>query len=250
MLTTNTKRSAAATILAAVALFSSTPLARAFDYTPILDGEDAKQILIDNTTLIEGLQTIFIGDATLVLVDGVEWIKNEELGNSSSSILKWETSVNGVVQDSGEIDMSVYDRELPTSIEAGMIQVDQSKLLLEHKTSAQTTLYPVQPVEILTYAVFFFLSVLIKRANVDCVRYCYDGRRRRDVVHERGVVPNVPVRCNSRPADLDFDIGAYYEGGGNFAILGCVRGRVHHRWVDQRWVQGDLLELYCRRASQ
>lgn len=127
MLTSTTKRSAAATILAAVALFSSTPFARAFDYTPIIDGEDAKQILTDNTTGIDHLHTIFIGDATLVLVDGVEWIKNEEVGNSSSSILKWETSVNGVVQDSGEIDMSVYDRELPTSIETGMIQVDQKQ---------------------------------------------------------------------------------------------------------------------------
>lgn len=131
MLTTTTKRSAAATILAAVALASpgggSAPFVRAFDYTPFIDGDDAALNLIDSATGIEGLQTIFIGDATLVLVDGVEWIKNEDGGNSSSSLLKWETSVNGIVQDSGEIDLSVYDRELPTSIEAGSIQVDKKQ---------------------------------------------------------------------------------------------------------------------------
>ena len=131
MLITTTTRSAcvAAAILAAtVALFSSP--AQAFDYTPVIDCDDCVQVLTDTATGIEELKTIFVGDETLVRVDNVEWIHDGEGGSNSTSggILKWETSVNGIVQDSGEIDLSEYDRQLPTTIEAGSIQIDKSKL--------------------------------------------------------------------------------------------------------------------------
>ena len=52
--------------------------------------------------------------------------------------MKWETSVNGVVQDSGEVDLSDVGRELPTSIEAGSIKVEQSKFTV---TVTVTVLY-------------------------------------------------------------------------------------------------------------
>jgi hypothetical protein len=117
----------------------------AFDYTP--DITVAVQNLVDNVTTIEELRTIFINDVTLVYLEGIEWnlVEGDDSTNSSetettggSNIMKWETSVNGVVQDSGEVDLSDVGRELPTSIEAGSIKVEQSKFTV---TVTVTVLY-------------------------------------------------------------------------------------------------------------
>jgi hypothetical protein len=118
----------------------------AFDYTP--DITVAVQNLVDNVTTIEELRTIFINDVTLVYLEGIEWslVEGDDSTNSSetettgggSTIMKWETSVNGVVQDSGEVDLSDVGRELPTSIEAGSIKVEQSKFTV---TVTVTVLY-------------------------------------------------------------------------------------------------------------
>lgn len=97
----------------------------AFDYTPNV--ENAAQNLVDNTTGIGELRTIFINDSTLVNLEGIEWTPVEGNTSDSSSILKWETSVNGIVQTTGTMDLADVNRELPTSIEAGYIVVDKSK---------------------------------------------------------------------------------------------------------------------------
>jgi hypothetical protein len=119
----------------------------AFDYTP--DITVAVQNLVDNVTTIEELRTIFINDVTLVYLEGIEWnlVEGDDSTNSSetettggSNIMKWETSVNGVVQDSGEVDLSDVGRELPTSIEAGSIKVEQSKFTVT-VTVTVTVLY-------------------------------------------------------------------------------------------------------------
>mmetsp|Transcript_17332 Transcript_17332/g.43254 ORF Transcript_17332/g.43254 Transcript_17332/m.43254 type:complete len:120 (-) Transcript_17332:53-412(-) len=81
--------------------------------------------LEDESTRISGLQTIFIDDPTLVTLDGIEWSPADSATNSSS--LMWETAVNGVVLDSGMIEIPDDPFGLPTSISAGSIVVDKSK---------------------------------------------------------------------------------------------------------------------------
>jgi len=82
--------------------------------------------LEDESTRISGLQTIFIDDPTLVTLDDIEWSPAGSASNSSS--LMWETAVNGVVQDSGMIEISDDPFGLPTSISAGSIVVDKKQL--------------------------------------------------------------------------------------------------------------------------
>jgi len=99
--------------------------ANAFDYAPNVEG--ASQNLIDEATGIPGLRTIFVNDVTLVELDGIEWSPVEESNatDDDSSLLVWETAVNGVVQSKGTIDLADVNRELPTSIEVGSILVDK-----------------------------------------------------------------------------------------------------------------------------
>lgn len=92
-------------------------------YTP--DATGGSISLEDETTRITGLKTIFIDDTTLVTLDGIEWSPAESATNSSG--LMWETAVNGVVQDSGMIEIADDPFSLPTSISAGSIVVDKSK---------------------------------------------------------------------------------------------------------------------------
>jgi len=89
------------------------------------------QNLVDNTTQIDELRTIFIDDVTLVYIEGMEWspvsVEDVEDDGNTTNIMKWETSVNGEIQATGEIDLSDVNRELPTSFEAGSIQVKQKQ---------------------------------------------------------------------------------------------------------------------------
>ena len=121
---------ATTTVVFAFLLLGSISICNAFDYVPNLDS--ASQNLVDNTTQIDELRTIFIDDVTLVYIEGMEWspvsVEGVEDDGNTTNIMKWETSVNGEIQATGEIDLSDVNRELPTSFEAGSIQVKQSKL--------------------------------------------------------------------------------------------------------------------------
>lgn len=101
--------------------------ANAFDYAPNVEG--ASQTLTDEATGIPGLRTIFVNDVTLVGLEGIEWspVEGSNATDEGSSLLVWETAVNGVVQSSGTIDLTGVDRELPTSIEAGSVLIDKSE---------------------------------------------------------------------------------------------------------------------------
>ena len=110
---------------------TTTKVVNAFDYSPNVAG--ATQNLVDVATEIDGLRTIFINDVTKVYIEGVEWSPNtskdkndNSTGTGTTSMMQWKTSVNGVVQDSGSVDLSNVNRELPTSFAAGQILVDQS----------------------------------------------------------------------------------------------------------------------------
>ena len=126
-------------VLFAFLLLGSSSICNAFDYVPNLDS--ASQNLVDNTTQIDELRTIFIDDVTLVYIEGMEWspvsVEDVEDDGNTTNIMKWETSVNGEIQATGEIDLSDVNRELPTSFEAGSIQVKQSKLYGCYKLSSK-----------------------------------------------------------------------------------------------------------------
>jgi len=116
-------------VVFAFLLLGSISICNAFDYVPNLDS--ASQNLVDNTTQIDELRTIFIDDVTLVYIEGMEWspvsVEDVEDDGNTTNIMKWETSVNGEIQATGEIDLSDVNRELPTSFEAGSIQVKQKQ---------------------------------------------------------------------------------------------------------------------------
>jgi len=92
----------------------------------IPDAGDASISLEDEATRISGIKTIFIGDSTLVSLDGIKWSPTED-ANSPSNLV-WETSVNGVVEDSGTIEIPDDPFDLPSKISAGSIVVDKKQL--------------------------------------------------------------------------------------------------------------------------
>jgi len=107
-------------------LFSASlsSLASGLDYAP--DIGDASLNLEDEATRIVGLRTIFIGDATIVNLEGIVWSPREN-NNATSTNMVWETSVNDVVMDSGVIELPGDAIDLPTSIQAGIITVDKTQ---------------------------------------------------------------------------------------------------------------------------
>ena len=84
--------------------------------------------LEDEATRISDLATIFIGDTTLVTLDNINWnVADDANITNTTSNLMWETSVNGVLMDSGSIELPTNALDLPGSISAGSIVVDKSK---------------------------------------------------------------------------------------------------------------------------
>jgi hypothetical protein len=93
----------------------------AFDYGLSAAGDLE---LTDIETGIEDIKTIFIKKDIAVKVTGVEWELSES-NTTGSDILRWETSVGGEVQATGELNLTsdIGPRELPDEIDAGSIRV-------------------------------------------------------------------------------------------------------------------------------
>jgi hypothetical protein len=97
--------------------------AMAFDYAITSAG---KILLTDMETDIPGMRTIFVGEPVAVTVFDLEWVANES-GYNESDTLIWQTSVGGITQASGSLDLSsLPSRELPTSLDVGNIKVDEA----------------------------------------------------------------------------------------------------------------------------
>jgi len=93
----------------------------------IPDASGGSLDLMDAATGIGGIRTIFVGDSTVVTLSDIAWSMSE--GNSTSSTMVWETSVNGEVKASGVVELDGVDPDdLPTSIDAGSIVVDKTQL--------------------------------------------------------------------------------------------------------------------------
>merc|ERR1719281_2154695 len=71
---------------------------------------------------------MFLDDITIVELTDIAWILDDGENATSSSILSWETAVDGEVQASGTVDLTGIDAlDLPSSIEAGSILVSKGR---------------------------------------------------------------------------------------------------------------------------
>ena len=77
----------------------------------------------DAATGIIGLKTMFIGqDVNVTLID-IIWVQTESATNDTT--VSYQTSVNGVVQATGNYSLADVGRELPTSFFVGTVKSDQ-----------------------------------------------------------------------------------------------------------------------------
>lgn len=98
---------------------------------------------------LSGLSTMFIGEEVNVTVIGVEWVPKENITDDTT--LFWSTSLNGVVQETGNYSLADVGRELPTSFKVGQVKtgdkgtttiaVTLSLDEIEQETSEEYTTY-------------------------------------------------------------------------------------------------------------
>jgi len=89
------------------------------------DTEGASIALTDEATKIGDLRTLFVGDPTVVTLDGIVW---SEVDVSTAGGFIWETSIDGIIQETGTIEVSdnTTSLDLPSSIDAGSVVVDKA----------------------------------------------------------------------------------------------------------------------------
>lgn len=110
--------------LTAILVLAFVTSSHAFDYQ-IDDESELELFLVDVNSGIEGLSSLHNGDPVSVSVQGLAWAKaaNDTTG---SPILSWTTYLNGVVSQSGTVDLLADGRVLPTTIAAGEITSQSS----------------------------------------------------------------------------------------------------------------------------
>ena len=81
--------------------------------------------LADVNTQIGGLETIFVASETSVKVEELMWEQSDGI-NTVNDVLFWTTFVNGHIQAKGNYSLSSLTRELPESLEVGIIKVEKS----------------------------------------------------------------------------------------------------------------------------
>jgi hypothetical protein len=96
--------------------------AGAFDYNISSAGD---LFLVDESTGISGITTLFTGEVVLVSVEGVAWEPSGVEGGEEFVI--YQTLLNGQVVDEGNISLVGVDRQLPSSLECGSVQTDRCK---------------------------------------------------------------------------------------------------------------------------
>ena len=97
----------------------------AFDYDLASVGSIS---LMDSATSISDVVTLFLDQAVIVSVSDLEWVpivKDYEY-NEDENILHYETRVDGILQEEGNISLKDVGRELPSSIDVGEIIVTKA----------------------------------------------------------------------------------------------------------------------------
>lgn len=107
-----------------LSLLSLVAAANAFDYG-LVDGSGGLS-LTDTATGIGGIQTLFTGEDVSVEVSGIEWEKVEGVEGSSDTLF-YETFLDGELQASGNVSLADVERDLPSSFDAGLINVPKGE---------------------------------------------------------------------------------------------------------------------------
>jgi hypothetical protein len=112
-------------LLAAALLLLWSSTVSAFNYG--LTGEIEALKLVDYETSIEDIKTIFTNEITLVSVTGVKWNVSGNNVSDTDDVLRYETSVDGIVQSTGTVNLSALgDRELLDTIDCGNVSIPNS----------------------------------------------------------------------------------------------------------------------------
>jgi hypothetical protein len=112
----------------------------AFDYELASVGAIS---LTDSATLISDVVTMFLDQPVIVTVSELEWVSivKEYAFTDDGNMLYFETSVDGIVQQSGNISLTEVGRTLPSSIEVGEVVITEPG---RHKISVTVTVVDSQ----------------------------------------------------------------------------------------------------------
>jgi hypothetical protein len=101
-------------------------LTQSFDYSLNPASSELRLALLDETTGISNIKTLFISEATNITVHGISWLPNDIVDSTKerSHALEWTTYVDGIPVDNGTLSLVGLRRQLPTQLSAGSFKVE------------------------------------------------------------------------------------------------------------------------------
>lgn len=201
----------------------------AFDYAMSGDSDDFGLRLTDVKTGITDILTIFTNEPTSVTVAGITWTEKENATVGSGDVVFWTTFVNNVIQAEGNFSLLDVGRELPTEIDAGVIEVskrgsnnitvvlelDGATISAEHSYESYAPGVSIIPL----------ILVLLLAASTRMVRL---------------------GQCVFRSCKHCTDFAAFSQLGGVLFILRSFRGGLHGGRRVEPGFQGHAQYLYPR----
>jgi hypothetical protein len=105
-------------------------LTQAFDYSLNPSSTNVRLELVDESTGISNIKTLFIAETTHVTVQGISWLPNNmtEENWNKSHVMEWTTYVDGIVVETGTVSLMGIRRQLPTQISTGALTVESRGL--------------------------------------------------------------------------------------------------------------------------
>jgi hypothetical protein len=101
-------------------------LTQSFDYSLNPASSEVRVELVDETTGISNLKTLFISEATEITVQGISWLPNDIVENTNDSrAIEWTTYIDGTTVGNGTMSLVGIRRQLPTQVSAGSFKVER-----------------------------------------------------------------------------------------------------------------------------
>jgi hypothetical protein len=140
MLNTTSMMVSLSSIAAAMMMMTLVTTTSAFDYELASVGAIS---LTDSATSISDVVTLFLDQPVIVTVSELEWVSivKDYAFTDDGNMLYFETSVDGIVQQSGNISLTEVGRTLPSSIEVGEVVITESG---RHEISVTVTVVDSQ----------------------------------------------------------------------------------------------------------
>jgi hypothetical protein len=107
-----------------IQLFGFITFNQSFDYSLNPSLSKLRLELIDEVTGISNIRSLFIGEVTNVMVQGISWIPNAHKRNGSHDI-KWTMYVDGIIIANGNMSLIGIRRKLPALDPVGSFDVDR-----------------------------------------------------------------------------------------------------------------------------